>query len=134
LLLGRKLLFGFIGIVVMIVLYFFDYRKLLRYSWLLYGTTLLLMAAVHLQGYVVNGTAQWLQVGLFSINVYAISPYLLIIGIAGMLQREKVSMKGMRQGILPLAKDAVVYMLIPAFFYLTAPALAYFVLYGLGLA
>lgn len=38
LLLGRKLLCGFMGVAIMIILYFVNYRKLLPYSWLLYGT------------------------------------------------------------------------------------------------
>ncbi|MCQ6563401.1 FtsW/RodA/SpoVE family cell cycle protein [Paenibacillus mendelii] len=134
LLLGRKLVFGFTGVVAMIVLYFIDYRRLLRFSWPLYGATLLLMAAAQFQGVQKYGVVQWISVGSFGFNVYAASPYLLIIAIAGILQREKPVAKSIRQKAQSLAKDAAFYMLIPAFFYVTAPALVYFVIYGFGLA
>jgi len=130
----RKLVYGFMGVAALIILYFADYRRLIRYSWLLYVVTLLLMAAVHWQRVYVNGAAQWLHVGSFSFNVYAASPYLLVIAIAGMLQREQPAMQGIRQEVLQLAKDAAVYILIPAYFYVSAPAFVYFLIYGLGLA
>lgn len=130
----RKLVCGFVGISIMIGLYFVDYRKLIRYSWVLYGVTLLLMAAVHWQNVQVNGVTQWLLVGPFSFNVYAASPYLLLIAIAGMLQRKKPAAQGLREKAIDLGKDAVLFMLIPAWLYVTAPAFAYFLIYGFGLA
>ena len=135
LLIGRKLVFGLIGVAAMITLYFFDYRKLLRYSWILYGSTLLLMAATLLLGNQLNGARQWLQVGHFGVNVFAMSPYLLIIAIAGMLQKENAATIHIGQKTLPLlVKDIAVYMLIPVFFYVKGTALAFFVIYGFSLS
>jgi cell division protein FtsW (lipid II flippase) len=133
LLLGRKLLCGFMGVAFMIILYFVNYQRLLRYSWLLYGMTLLLMASTQLQDIPVNGAVQWLNIGPFGFNIYAVSPYLLIVAIAGILQRQKPSV-GFRQQILPLTKELAIYIMIPLFFYLMAPAFVYLVIYGIGLA
>ncbi|QJD86144.1 FtsW/RodA/SpoVE family cell cycle protein [Cohnella herbarum] len=130
----RKLVYGFVGVAVMIGLYFVDYRKLIRYSWVLYGATLLLMAAVHWQSVQVNGVTQWLLLGPFNFNVYAASPYLLLIAIAGMLQRKKPAAQGLREEAVELGKDAVLFMLIPALLYVPAPAFAYLLIYGFGLA
>lgn len=133
LLVGRKLVFGIVGVVAMIVLYFFDYRRLLRYSWLLYGGTLLLMAATLLLGDQLNGARLWLQVGPFGVNVFAMSPYLLIIAIAGMLQKAVTIHIG-QKALLLLVKDIAIYMLIPAYFYIRGPALGSFAIYGISLA
>ncbi|BBH20025.1 cell division protein FtsW [Paenibacillus baekrokdamisoli] len=133
LLVGRKLFFGFVGVAAMIVLYFVDYRRMLGYSKILYGMTLLLMAIAKLQG--TQGPDQWIGIGSFGIHVYAMSPYLLIIAIAGMLQKEKLEVKSISQkALLVLAKDAAIYMLIPTIFYLMAPAFTYLVIYSLSLA
>lgn len=64
------------------------YRWLLRYSWPLYDLTLLLMAVTLIFSVLVNGAADWLRYGLFGINVYSVSPYLLIISIVGILQKQ----------------------------------------------
>jgi len=128
-----KLACGAMGVAAMIGLYFVDYRKLLRYSRFLYAVVLLLMAGVQWQSTTVNGVAHWLYIGSFGLNVYAVSPYLLLIAIAGMLQSEKPPAIGMRLITLRLAKETVVYMMIPAFFYIMAPALAYLIFFGAGL-
>lgn len=131
--LDRKLISGVAGIAALTALYFLNYRKLLRYSWMLFGMTLLLMAAVQIQGNHINGASYWLQFGGFSFNVYAISPYLLIIAAAGMLHVRKPAPAQLHKKLLTVTKETAIYMLLPACFYILAPAIAYYVIYCLGL-
>ncbi|MBB6671233.1 FtsW/RodA/SpoVE family cell cycle protein [Cohnella nanjingensis] len=132
--LGRKLAFGFAGVAAMFALYFADYRRLFRYSWPLYIVTVLLLIVVNQQSLAVNGAKQWLLLGPFSVNVYALSPYLLIIGAAGILMQKKPIARGLRERALSAAKETVLFILVPAYFYLMAPAFAYLTVYAVGLA
>jgi Bacterial cell division membrane protein len=133
---GPRLVYGFAGLAAMAALYFVDYRKLLRYSWHLYGGTLLLLAAAQLQGIQVNGASKWLGFGNLYLNVYAVSPYLLLIAIAGTIQlraqREKAR-ETQAANWRKLLLEGLAYGVLPSFFYFTAPDLASFVIYTVGL-
>ncbi|MCC3376084.1 FtsW/RodA/SpoVE family cell cycle protein [Cohnella sp. REN36] len=132
--LGRKLTFGFAGVAAMVGLYFADYRKLLRYSWPLYILTVLLLFIVFHQDYVMNGAKQWLNVGPLKVNVYAVSPYLLIIGAAGILLQKKPASRTAKEKALAVAKEIFFLILLPAYFYTMSPAFGYLTVYGAGLA
>lgn len=72
------------GIVLMLGLAFFDYRKLRRYSWALYVVTLIGMMAVFFSDVSMNGTKGWIKVSGFAIDVFGWSPYTLLVALAGM--------------------------------------------------
>lgn len=131
----RKMLFVLAGISVMGGLYFVNYRRLLDYSNFLYGGALVIMVAPHLQGVVVNGAKQWIFVGPFFLNVCAIAPYLLIAAAAGMLHRDTLKRPVAGKDIerfKNLVKDIAVYMVLPAGFFIVAPALGNLMTYLIG--
>lgn len=131
----RKIMFVLAGIGIMGGLYFVNYQRLLDYSNYLYGGALVIMAVPHWQGVVVNGAKQWIHLGAFSLNVCAIAPYLLIAAAAGMLHRDtlKRSIAGNDiERLKKLVKDIIFYMLVPAGFFIAAPALGSLLTYLIG--
>ncbi len=81
----KSLLFYSIGIVMMLVLYLFDYRKLLPYSKYIYLGTLIILAFTMFFGTTVNGRP-FLPIGNLSINFIDICPFFLVISLAGIFQ------------------------------------------------
>lgn len=133
-----KIVYGLIGIVLLVVLYFSNYQKLLKLSWPLYWVTILLMALAQLYGPEVNGSTKWLRIGPITLNIFAYSPYLLLIAFAGILymQREKentVSNPDFRSQFIDGLKRVAVFILLPAYLYLSAPELAELIIYSFGL-
>jgi cell division protein FtsW (lipid II flippase) len=105
----------------MIGLYLFDYRKLLPYSKYIYVGTLVLMLSTIFLGRHVNGIP-FLKVGSININFISISPFLLIISLAGMLQSWNLnSLKGFLLGLLVMA--------IPGLFLIITPNLSAMLVY-----
>jgi cell division protein FtsW (lipid II flippase) len=112
----QSLILYVIGISIMIGLYLFDYRKLLPYSKYIYLGTLVLMLSTIFLGRHVNGSP-FLKVGSININFISISPFLLIISLAGMLQSWNLnSLKGFLLGLFLMA--------LPGLFLLIAPSLS----------
>ncbi|QHW32435.1 FtsW/RodA/SpoVE family cell cycle protein [Paenibacillus rhizovicinus] len=132
---GRKLVFAGMGIAVMGSLYFIDYRRLLNVSGAVYAGTLLLMAAVQWHGTQLNGAKQWIMIGAYTINICAAAPYLLIIAVAGLLHNAKSVPSG---DWMASAKRSVfggvVYVVLPVFLFLSAPAVGYLIIYLFGVA
>lgn len=131
-----KLIQGTLGITLMLIIYFVDYHKLLKWSWLLYWVTILLLTIAQLQNTGFNGAEQWVVIGNMSLNVYSMSPYLFLIAFAGMLHLESRRPKPRSEcaRLLIHARDVVVYITLPLYFYAIAPAMAQFVVFGAGLA
>jgi cell division protein FtsW (lipid II flippase) len=81
----KSLIFYVIGIVLMVGLYFFDYRKLLPYSKYIYLGTLMLLVFSTFFGKPANGRA-WLSIGNLNIDFIDISPFFLVVALAGIFQ------------------------------------------------
>lgn len=85
--LKKNLLFNILGIVSAAFLYFFDYRKIQRYSKHIYIFTFLLLLLTVFKGYSVNGIRSWISLGIFNINFASICPYLFAVSLAGILDK-----------------------------------------------
>lgn len=117
----QSLIFYIIGISIMIGLYLFDYRKLLPYSKYIYVGTLALMLSTIFLGRHVNGSP-FLRIGSTNIDFISISPFLLIISLAGMFQSWNLnSLKGFLLGLFVMA--------IPGLFLLITPNLSAMLVY-----
>ncbi len=81
----RQLLWGLLGIVCMTVTMCFDYHRLLRLSWYLYGVTLVLLALVPLVGITVYGARRWISLGLFSIQPSELAKFAVLLFTAKFL-------------------------------------------------
>ncbi|SFL10567.1 cell division protein FtsW, lipid II flippase [Paenibacillus sp. 1_12] len=119
----NKIIYSAIGIVCMLGLCFWDYRKLIPYSKALYIFILLVMGWGLLFGQQVNGS-HYLSLGFTSINFVAISPFLLIICLAGIMATS------WKQQIFPI--KAAVYVLMPGFLYIFNNSLISLMIYLTG--
>lgn len=113
----KSLAFAVTSLALIVCLYFFDYRKLEKYSMYIYLGTLLILAFTVFQGVQVGGSSSWIRIGSFNINFVAISPLLLIIALAGIFDKWDWQNRIKRlQGFALLA--------VPLFLLLSAPSIS----------
>ncbi|NQX61208.1 FtsW/RodA/SpoVE family cell cycle protein [Paenibacillus qinlingensis] len=79
----KQIVYLGIGSSLMLLIGFSNYRKLARYAWWLYMGTIALLSYVILFGIKVNGATGYVHWYYFQVNIPALSPYLLLIAIAG---------------------------------------------------
>lgn len=80
---NKSLSFYSLGVVLMLSLFMFDYRRLMKYSKHFYAATILILLLTVLIGVRVDDVP-FLNVGFATINFTAITPFLLVIAFAGM--------------------------------------------------
>ncbi len=81
----RQLLWGLLGLVCMTATICFDYHRLLRLSWYLYGVTLILLMLVPLTGITVYGAKRWISLGMFSIQPSELAKFAVLLFTAKFL-------------------------------------------------
>ncbi|MGI6685818.1 MAG: FtsW/RodA/SpoVE family cell cycle protein [Bacillota bacterium] len=84
---SKSLVFALIGGAALVGLYFFDYRRMEKYSVIIYGGTIFLLAFTMFLGIPVNGQRIYLSIGPLAINTFSISPILFSIALAGIFNR-----------------------------------------------
>lgn len=119
----KKAIYFGIGLLFLFGLRLFDYRKLLRYSNVVYGCMLALMLLSLLIGIEVNGANRYLRVSSFVIDVMSLSPFVLIVALCGILTRRNLNGDWRKQW--------AVYVLPPLPLYTLVPDLLLMLLYGL---
>lgn len=78
----KSTIFSLFGVAIVFFLYFFDYRKLKKYSKAIYIFTVCILIIIHLFPHSVNG-ASYLHVGPLYMDFTSISPILFIIALSG---------------------------------------------------
>lgn len=96
-----------IGIALMVLLYFWDYRKCKHFAWHLYILTVLIIGYSMFFGVERNGSPK-LSVGAMIIDFVSITPYLFTISLAGLMATKKWDS-------LSWIKRICIFILIPAF-------------------
>lgn len=132
-LLFRKSFFTAIGIVLLVVIYFLDYRKLKKYSLYIYSGTVILLVACSIYGTTINGAKRWFTAGSFTLNVYALAAYLFLIALAGMLMSKGQAEQGKFKQAVQLVKIIVMFVLVPTLLYLQGNSFHSFIGYAFGL-
>jgi cell division protein FtsW (lipid II flippase) len=124
----RQFIYVAVGIILMLVFYFWDFRKMKNGSCLLYAITVGSMVATSMFGLTVNGARQYISFGPIPLNWIGCSPYLLVVAIAGI----------MMSGTIPTTKDRRIQVLakllllgVPCLIYVQVRALPELVMYGL---
>ncbi|GEM_PF-597651 len=132
---ATRIISGAAGISAMLVIAFINYRKLIRFSSVLYILTIGLMF-ISLLFSVRNGSREWIVFGSVGFNVIAAAPYLLIIAAAGMLYRQKnfSNTKKATVGKMVLLKELILFVLVPGYIFSVVPSLTQLLIYILGLA
>lgn len=113
-LLMNKLVYSAIGLVIMVALYYLDYRLLKKYAKYLYGAAIVLLFLAQMQDMHINGQGGWLIIGPISLNAVWIAIYLFILAYAGMLTSEKCSSNHVLRKIVKMGRDLMIYVAIPA--------------------
>lgn len=112
----KKLEFTAIGLVAMIGLLFFDYRRMLHYSWLIYAGTVLISVGTAVFGRQINGMRAYISLGPIQLDWMTTSTYLFIIAAAGILHssRDLNHRFIWKQHLLLLGVPFVLYLLGPS--------------------
>ncbi|MGB7999787.1 MAG: FtsW/RodA/SpoVE family cell cycle protein [Anaerobacillus sp.] len=79
---NKSLVFYLAGLLLMLVVFKFDYRKLAKHSIHIYAGTLLVLSLTLLLGVRVDGIP-FLNIGFAFINFTEITPYILVVSFAG---------------------------------------------------
>ncbi len=81
-----------LGLLVMIVISFIDYKWLLKFYWLMYAGNLALLTSVLLFGKTVNNAKRWLYIGSFGFQPSDLTKILLILFFARFLSKHREDM------------------------------------------
>lgn len=101
------------GLVITAVVAFFDYRKLRKMSWLLYGINLALLVAVFFVGSSAKGAQRWIPVtSSFAIQPSEFAKILIIVTLADFLAKRQGRLNRFRDFIPPFVFVAVPMLLI----------------------
>ncbi len=99
-----------VGIAAVFMMLSFDYTKLLRFEYVIYGLVILLLAAVLLIGHASHGARQWISLGPFLFQPSEFGKIMMVVCFASFLVK--------RRGKLQRVRD-----LLPCFLYFSFPLL-----------
>ncbi|NLN88098.1 MAG: rod shape-determining protein RodA [Syntrophomonadaceae bacterium] len=117
--LKKQAFFMGVGIILAVLILYFDYTLLQQYSLFIYGATILMLVLVLIFGIEVRGTTGWISIGgLPPLQPAEFTKILLIIGFADFLGRRKGELNSLGQ---PL--PCFVYMGLPVLLILMQPDL-----------
>ena len=114
---NHSLLYSAIGTVGVVLLYFFDYRKLEKYSKYIFLGMCVLFILLFFIGHPINGSLI-ISIGAFTFDIMAISSYVFVISLAGIFNNYDWNKR------INLIK-AIGYLFIPIFLMLSSQGLAY---------
>lgn len=125
----NKVLSTVAGLILAVFLILFDYRKLQRYSWPIYITTVTLIIGTLMFGGTINGSP-YLRIGSWSFDIIGMSPYaFLIVSVGSMSGLHETHFKSILwRTLLFVALPAFLYLKWPSLFSLTAYLCMYFTL------
>ena len=127
-----------IGLVVMIVLMFFDYNKLKKLRFWVLGIGLLLMVLVFIPGIgiKVNGSSRWVNLYILDLQSVEVLKFAIIIFMAGGISGNVEKMHTFRYGMLPylilLGVTGILLYLQPNFSAIVTIALMMFAMMLVG--
>jgi rod shape determining protein RodA len=110
---GLSLIF-FIGVIS------FDYRKYMRYSYLLYAVGVILLVIVLFAGRKGMGAQRWIPIGPLSFQPSEFFKLLFIIAMSRYLSNRK---EGVKLGLMDIAKMTLLFFILPAFLIVKQPDL-----------
>ncbi|MDF2652539.1 MAG: hypothetical protein K0Q73_8344, partial [Paenibacillus sp.] len=126
---SKKLLSIGIGLLLLVVVRMIDYRKISAYSVPIYWSTIVVMLFALMNGEHVNGTQQYITLLGIHFPLLALSPYVLIVVLAGLLTKQKNKHNWSVQWAVYVSPALVLYLLsfrITEFVFFFIVALALF--------
>lgn len=89
----KQLISGCIGIILMLIFSFIDYRSLKNIWWIFYFISIVLLIYVDLFGKVVGGAMRWIDLGFTQIQPSEIAKLALIISLAAFFSQKTSKLK-----------------------------------------
>jgi rod shape determining protein RodA len=83
----RQMVYLGLGIIVMWIMSRIDYRFFCRYSWWLYGGTLLLLIFILVLGRIVGGSQRWFEIGPVKIQPSEFAKLVMVFALADGVMR-----------------------------------------------
>ncbi len=112
--LQKQLIGAFLGFFAMTFLSFFDYRKLVKLRWILYGISILLLVLVFVPGIGIEnyGARRWIKFPLFTIQSSEVAKFGYLVFAAAYMSKNPDKMTSF-VGMLPvLVSGGFVFLLI----------------------
>lgn len=122
---NRQLLFFFIGLAIVIVMAFVDYRLFLRSSWISYGVVVILLILIFPFGANINGANGWFVIFGQSFQPAELGKIIVIIGLAHLLGKRNGEPLRFRRDIIPIG----LYVFVPFGLILYQPDLGNAIIY-----
>lgn len=106
--LRQQLVFGAVGLVVMLAISLIDYEVYRRWQWALYGFAVLSIAAVYAFGTVTRGSKRWIPTPFVNLQPSQLAVWILIVGLSAFLV-DRMELLGSKRMTL----YALVYAAVP---------------------
>jgi rod shape determining protein RodA len=106
--LRQQLLFGAVGLVVMLGISLIDYERYRRWQWVLYGFMVLSIAAVYAVGTVTRGSKRWIPTPFVNLQPSQLAVWILVVALSAFLV-DRMELLGSRR----MTGSALVYVLLP---------------------
>jgi rod shape determining protein RodA len=104
----RQMLWAAGGVVLMLALLLFDYRKLERYAYVIYVAVLGLLVLVPLAGFLSGGSRRWIHLGFFALQPSELAKLALILVLARFFHRDSARESyGLKDVIVPVGLCAI---------------------------
>ena len=85
----RQAFYAAVGLIGMIAVVFFDYRRLERYAYFVYALALVLLVLVPVMGSVGGGARRWINLGFVSVQPSEMIKIGLVIALARYFHRAR---------------------------------------------
>ncbi len=104
----QQLLFGVVGLVVMLAITLIDYELYRRWQWALYGFMVVSIAAVYLFGTVTRGSRRWIPTPFVNLQPSQLAVWILIVTLSAFLV-DRIDLLGSKRVTL----YALVFVVMP---------------------
>lgn len=85
-----------LGVILIIIMLFFDYRILKDYDFIIYILTIIMLGFIFVLGITVSGGRRWLAIGPVNFQPSEVSKILMIIFLAAYLDRNKNKLNNLK--------------------------------------
>ncbi|MCF8008824.1 MAG: rod shape-determining protein RodA [Halanaerobiales bacterium] len=103
----KQIIAAILGIVIAIIIQFFDYRLLKEYYQLIFGSSVIILIMTYLYGANISGGRRWIDIGIVNFQPSELSKIALIVVLASILD-SKEEYNSLKDLLLPF-----IYFIIP---------------------
>ena len=109
--LKKQIIAAVLGIIMAIIIQFFDYRIFKEYSQLIFGSMVIILVMTHLFGANISGGRRWLDIGFVNFQPSELSKVALILVLATILDQKK-EFDSLKDLIIPFSYFLLPFLLI----------------------